>query len=90
MRITDQIIGSGTSVSANLSEADEALSRPDFCRCVGIALKELAETRFWLRFIAKRNWLDPKRLDPLLAEASEIRRILGAILTKSRIKRATV
>lgn len=90
IRIIDQVIGAGTSVSANLSEANEALSRPDFCRCVGIALKELAENRFWLRFVATRGWLDAKRLDPLLLEAAEIRKIVGTILTKSRIKRTPV
>ena len=45
-RIIDQMIGSGTSVGANVCESDEALSRPDFCKGLAIALKELGETRY--------------------------------------------
>lgn len=45
-RIVDQLIGSGTSVGANLFEADEAMSRSDFLKSCSIAAKELNETRF--------------------------------------------
>lgn len=83
-RIVNQIMASGTSVGANVAEADEALSRADFCKCLGIALKELAESRFWLRFIQKRRWLSPKRLDPLLEESAELRKILGTMLKNSK------
>jgi four helix bundle protein len=49
--------GSGTSVGANIFEADEAMSRPDFCRMLGIVIKELNETRFWLRLVVARKWI---------------------------------
>lgn len=83
-RIVNQLIGSGTSVGANVAEADEALSRADFCKCIGIALKELAETRFWLRFAERRGWVGTGRLGALLDETREIKLVLGSILTKSR------
>lgn len=83
-RIIDQITGSGTSVGANMFEADEALSRADFCKTIGIVLKELNETRFWIRMISRRKWLPAARLGPLQAESDELRRILGTILTRSR------
>jgi four helix bundle protein len=83
-RILDQVVGSGTSVGANTVEACEALSRKDFAKCVGIAIKELAETRFWLRRIIRRDWIPMSRLEPLLREADEIKLILGAILAKMR------
>ena len=83
-RVIDQLVGCGTSVGANVCEADEALSRKDFAKCIGIAIKELNETRFWLRRIAKRQWIPPKRLSLLQKEASEIKLILGAILTRTR------
>ena len=86
-RVVDQLIGAGTSVSANLCESDEALSRADFCKHVGISLKELSETRFWLRFASKRSWIPASRLDPLPIEAAEIRLILGSILNKSRVNK---
>ncbi|MBY0310468.1 MAG: four helix bundle protein [Phycisphaerales bacterium] len=83
-RIEDQMIGSGTSIGANIAEADEAMSRPDFCKCLSIAFKELAETRYWIRFVATRGWIRPHRLTELDAEAVELKRILGSILTKSK------
>jgi len=83
-RLIDQIAASGTSVGANAFEADEALSRPDFCKSIGIALKELAETRFWIRIVARRKWIAPKRLEPLEAECIELKRILGAMVVRTR------
>lgn len=82
-RMLDQITASGTSVGANLYEADEALSLADFRKTLGIVVKELRETRFWLRLMAKRDWIPPAMAIPLQAEAEELRRIVGAILSKT-------
>lgn len=83
-RIVDQLVGSGTSVGANLCEADGALSRKDFAKSIGIAIKEMNETRFWFRRVAKRQWVAPERLSALQNEAAEIKLILGSIFTKVR------
>jgi four helix bundle protein len=83
-RVLDQLVGSGTSVGANVFEADEALSRPDFVKCIGIAVKELNETRYWLRLIARRGWIAPDRLSPLQTELAELKKILGAIISRTR------
>ncbi len=83
-RIVDQMVGSGTSVGANTTEADEGLSRADFNKSIGIVIKELGETRYWLNFASRRQWVKPERLAPLIDEASQLKLIYGAILTKSR------
>lgn len=83
-RIVDQLTGSSTAVGANLFEADEALSRKDFAKTVAIAIKELNETRFWLRLLVRRTWIPQDRLTELNAEASELKSILGAILSRTR------
>ncbi len=83
-RIVDQIMASGSSVGANLFEADEGMSRKDFCKSIAIAIKELNETRFWLRLLSRRNWIESSQLGPLLKEAEELKRILGAILSRTR------
>jgi four helix bundle protein len=83
-RVVDQLYGCGTSVAANAFETSEAMSRADFCRGVSVVLKELAETRFWLRFVGARAWIDPTRLEPLESEANELRLNFGAILARSR------
>ncbi len=83
-RIVDQIMAAGSSVGANTWEAAEAMSAKDFCKSLGVALKELSESRYWLRFVAKRGWVKPARIDLLHLEANEIQRILGAIVSKTR------
>lgn len=83
-RIVSQIIGAGTSIGANVFEADEAMSRADFCRCLNIALKELNETRFWIRLLIRRGWLPADSLQSMQAECMELKCIMGAILTRTR------
>ena len=83
-RITDQIIGSGTSVGANMFEADEAMSTADFVKCTAIALKELNETRFWIRLIARREWITNERLEPFMTETDELKKILGSIIARTK------
>lgn len=83
-RIVDQVAASGTSVGANTFEADEALSRKDFCKALGIANKELNETRYWLRLFVRRAWVSQPSMESLLAEAEELKRILGAMIAKTR------
>jgi four helix bundle protein len=83
-RVVDQLVGSGTAIGANLAEADEAMSNPDFFKCVGISLKESSETGYWLRIIAKKGWIKPARLASLASESDQIKRILGAMLSSKR------
>lgn len=85
-RIVHQVIGAGTSVGANAYEADEALSRADFCKTLGIIIKELNEARFWLLLIAEKGWIAQTRLGPLQAQAAELKKIFGAMLTRTRAR----
>jgi len=85
-RVVDQLVGSGTSAAANLFEADEAMSRADFCKCLAIVVKELNETAFWLRFTATRAWIEAHRLEPLITECSELKRVFGSMLARVRNK----
>lgn len=85
-RPVDQMAASGSSVGANAFEAAEALSRPDFCKCLGIMIKEMNETRFWLRLAIRRGWLPKTRVEPLLREADELKSVFGAMLTRTRAK----
>lgn len=83
-RIVEQMMGAGTSVGANIWEACEALSRADFCKTIGIAVKELSESRFWIRFVTERGWIERGRLSSLDSEATELIRVLGAIIHRTR------
>jgi four helix bundle protein len=83
-RLVQQLAAAGSSVGANVAEANEAMSRNDFRKHMAIVAKELAETRFWLRLAVKRGWMTQKRLDPLQSELEEIKRIVGSVLTRTK------
>ncbi|MFM9994295.1 MAG: four helix bundle protein [Phycisphaerales bacterium] len=83
-RVVDQIYGCGSGVGANCYESDEAVSRKDFCKGVGWAIKELSECRYWLRFVVRRGWLPESRIAPPQDENRQLKSILGAILSRTR------
>ena len=71
-----QVIRSSGSIAANYIEANEALSKKDFLMRVKIARKEAKETTLWLRLL--------EAPEDLLQEASELKKILSAIIEKSK------
>ena len=79
-----QILRAGTSVPANVEEAQAAQSKADFNSKMSIALKEARETHLRLRLLATANIFADKQLQPLIQEADEIRRIIGAIIVSSK------
>lgn len=83
-RVIDQIVGCGTSVGSNTREADEAVSRPDFCKACGIVLRELGECRFWLEFVGDRNWLPAGRLAKLHTESEELTKVFHVMVARVR------
>lgn len=82
--VASQLVRCGTASAPNYDEGCAAESRADFVHKLGIALKEMKETRGWLRFIVKANLLLAKRIDPIRTEAEELAKILAkSILTAS-------
>jgi four helix bundle protein len=78
---------SGTSVGANVEEAQTGQSRADFISEYSIALKEIRETQYWLRLLAESKIVDSHAVIPLIEEAGELGRILGAIVSRSKQNR---
>jgi four helix bundle protein len=78
-----QLLKSGTSVGANLEEADAGESKPDFRHKVAVSKKECRETRYWLRLIAYADNRVTPLATPLVQEASELVAILTAIKKNS-------
>jgi four helix bundle protein len=78
---------SGTSIGANVKEAQAGQSRADFSSKYSIALKEARETIYWLRLLKESGFLPKENRDDLLEEADEIARIIGAIIVKSKRNR---
>jgi four helix bundle protein len=73
--IAGQLLRCGTSPYGNHGEVEAAESRKDFVHKLRVCLKELKETRRWLRLIQKSNMLPEKSLAPILAETEELIRI---------------
>jgi len=82
--IARQLMRSGTSVGANVEEAQAASSKKEFCRRMEIAQSEARETLYWLRLTAETGQLTKPRMAALIGEADELVRILTAIAKRSR------
>lgn len=74
--ISKQIVRSGTSIGANINEANYGQSRADFISKMHIALKEAAETEYWLRLLALSEYIDEEMSASLLHDCLEIKRLL--------------
>ena len=80
--VAGQLVRSGTSAAPNYDESGAAESRADFVHKLSVALKELRETRGWLRFVVKVDLLPEKQMAGLVDEAEQLCRILGkSVLT---------
>ncbi len=76
--IAKQVLRSGTSIGANLAEAECGISKKDFTAKVYIALKECSETRFWLKLLYETEYIDQKSYESINADCQELMRILSA------------
>jgi four helix bundle protein len=85
--LSGQFLKAGTSIGANMEEANAAQSRADFISKCNIALKEARETNYWLRLFKSTNLVSEARLKDLLKESHEIVSILTAIVKKSKMKK---
>jgi four helix bundle protein len=83
-RIADQLLRSGTSPLGNYEEACAAESKNDFAHKLGICLKEIRESRAWLRLAARRNMLAAARLMDLIDESDQLARIVGQSIATVR------
>ena len=84
--IADRMFRSSTSIAANYAEACEAESAKDFVHKLKVAMKELSETRIWLRLIGEAGYCESERLVDLVDESRELSRILSANVITAKKK----
>lgn len=82
--LANQLLKSGTSIGANVAEAQSAQSRKDFISKLEIALKQTRETHYWLKFLVAADLIKPPRLQPLIDENEVIIKILVKIVTNTK------
>ncbi|MGB9082876.1 MAG: four helix bundle protein [Desulfuromonadaceae bacterium] len=93
--LSKQLLRSGTSIGANVEEAQAGQSRADFISKISIASKEARETNYWLRLLRDSKILDEADVKLLLSESDAIIKILTSIVksttesnSKSRIQKS--
>jgi len=84
--LSAQLLRAGTSIGANVEEAQAGQSRADFISKNSIALKEARETLYWLRLIAESGMAEREMMAPLIQESTELTRILGAIVAHAKAR----
>ncbi len=84
LEIGKQLVKSSGSVGANYIEANESLSKKDFVLRIKICRKESKESRYWLKLVQARSKGYDKERRLLVQEATELMKIFGSILEKSK------
>jgi four helix bundle protein len=82
--LANQLLRSGTSVGANIEEAQAGQSKPDFIAKMSISRKEARETLYWLRLLKGSDSVEADKLSETLKEADELVRILTAIVKSAQ------
>ncbi|MBD2482384.1 four helix bundle protein [Planktothrix sp. FACHB-1365] len=85
--LSKQLIRSGTSIGANIAEANGAISQADFSAKISIAYKECLETKYWLSLLKDTSYLDEQAFNSIYQDADEVGKILFAILKNTRINK---
>lgn len=83
--LSKQLLRSGTSIGANVAEANGAISDADFSAKVSIAYKECLESKYWLSLLKDTGYIDLKTFESIHKDADEIAKIAYSILKKTRI-----
>ena len=87
MILTNQLVRSGTSIGANVAEAQRGQSKADFTAKMNIALKEANETLYWLKLLYRTDFLTQSQFENLEKDIQELLGILIAICRTSGIKK---
>lgn len=82
--ISKQIIRSATSIGANINEANYGSSKADFIAKMHIALKECAETEYWIRLLRESEYIEDEIFNSLINECLDIKKMLVATLNTAK------
>ena len=82
--LSKQLLRSGTSIGANVAEAQRAQSKADFISKMNIALKEANETNYWLKLLYRTDYMDEKQFESMFCDLDQIISILVSICNTSK------
>ncbi|MEE3492802.1 four helix bundle protein [Ruminococcus sp.] len=84
--LSKQLLKSGTSIGANIAEANCAFSKKDFLAKMYIAFKECAETEYWLELLFDSGVLNEKEFQSMIDDCREIKKLLSSVTKTSKEK----
>ena len=82
--LSKQLLRSGTSIGANVTEAQQAQSKPDFIAKLSIALKETSESKYWIKLLKETDYLSEAEAKSILTDCVEIEKLLVSIIKTSK------
>ena len=82
--LSKQVLRSGTSIGANIAEAECGISRNDFLAKMYIAYKECAETQYWLELLHESGYVESKDFDSIMSDCIELKKLLSSITKSTR------
>lgn len=82
--LSKQLLRSGTSIGANLAEAQGGISKADFIMKVHISLKECKESLYWIELLYQTDFLNAKQYDSLIEDITELEKLLTSTLKTSK------
>ena len=82
--LSKQLLRSGTSIGANIAEAQQAQSKADFINKVNIALKEAYETNYWIRLLYATQYLKAKEYESIISDCTELEKLLITIIKSAK------
>ena len=85
--LSKQLLRCGTSIGANIVEAHNAMSKREFISKMNIALKEAAETEYWLDLLKESDYISSKAFKIINSDCEEIKKLLVAIIKSSKAER---
>lgn len=85
--MSKQLLRSGTSVGANVREAQNAESKADFIHKLGISQKEADETLYWLELLKETEYLDKNEFESMHNDGNELLKILRTIIINAKTKK---
>ena len=88
--LSRQLLRCGTSIGANVTEVNGAISDADFSAKISIAYKECLETNYWLNLLHDTDFITPKMFESMFTDADELGKMLFTTLRSTRQLRNTI
>ena len=82
--LSKQLLRAGTSIGANVAEAQQAQSRADFVSKLSIALKEAVETNYWLRLLKASDYMKETEFVSIYNDCTELEKLLTSIIKTAK------